>query len=129
MDENQKKKVDQDWKDQIEREHAKAREDSATYHKPSFSVFLSSLGIQAMIAMGKMENPVSYVTENHFLKGICQAMQVHSKKKMRSPSGDLIASLPFSGTCLHCRKAMRPTIPTLLQSKFSLGVLKRGHCL
>lgn len=34
--------------------------------QPIFSLFLSSLGMQAMIAMGKIESPLTKKTENNF---------------------------------------------------------------
>ncbi len=42
-----------------------SRQDS-NYHQPTFSVFLSSLGMQAMIALGKLKNPLTdKLEENH----------------------------------------------------------------
>lgn len=36
------------------------------YHSPSFSIFLSSLTMQAMIAMGKIENPLTKKVEVNY---------------------------------------------------------------
>ncbi|MFH1772341.1 MAG: DUF1844 domain-containing protein [Candidatus Omnitrophota bacterium] len=66
MDEKLKKKVDEYWKNQVGREKKEADSDSKTYHEPTFTIFLSSIGMQAMIALGKFENPISQKTEvNH----------------------------------------------------------------
>ena len=65
MNEEAKKKVDQDWKSQVEKEKSEAQGKSEAYHQPTFEIFLSSLTMQAMIAMGKLENPVSGKTEKH----------------------------------------------------------------
>jgi len=54
-----KKRVDDSWKNQVDKEKKTAQENKETYHEPTFTVFLSSLGMQAMIAMGKIANPVS----------------------------------------------------------------------
>ena len=55
----EKKKVDESWKNQINKEKKEAQEKKETYHEPTFNVFISSLGMQAMIAMGKLENPLN----------------------------------------------------------------------
>jgi len=36
------------------------------YHQPTFSIFISSLGMQAMIAMGKIENPLTKKVEANY---------------------------------------------------------------
>ncbi len=59
MSEEIKKKVDQDWKDQVDKEKTKAKEEDQQYHEPNFTIFLSSLTMQAMIALGKLQNPVT----------------------------------------------------------------------
>lgn len=58
-----KKKVDESWKSQIDKEKKEAQEKNQTYHEPTFNVFISSLGMQAMIAMGKLENPLNQKAE------------------------------------------------------------------
>ena len=66
MSEETKKKVDQDWKDQVNKEQLAAQDKDETYQQPTFSIFLSSLGMQAMIAMGKIENPVTKKNEKNY---------------------------------------------------------------
>ncbi|MCK4519706.1 MAG: DUF1844 domain-containing protein [Candidatus Omnitrophica bacterium] len=63
MSEEIKKKVDQEWKDQVVKEQQEAQTKDETYHQPTFSIFLSSLSMQAMIALGRIENPVTKKTE------------------------------------------------------------------
>lgn len=65
-DEHIKKKVDEDWKAEAQKEKKEAKEKNEVYHEPSFTVFLSSLTMQAMIAMGKLENPVTKSIEKNF---------------------------------------------------------------
>lgn len=65
MNEEIKKKVDSDWKTQVEKEKEETKEKKQTYHEPSFTIFLSSLSMQAMIAMGKIENPLTGKTEKN----------------------------------------------------------------
>lgn len=59
MDEQDKKKVDDTWKNQVAKEKKEAHQNNAAYHEPTFEIFISSLGMQAMIAMGKLENPMT----------------------------------------------------------------------
>lgn len=65
MDQENQKKVDESWKDQASKEKKDAENKSNTDHQPTFSIFLSSLGMQAMIALGKLENPLTKKFENN----------------------------------------------------------------
>ncbi len=60
-----KKKVDEDWKTQMVTEKKTAQDSNEPYHKPTFSIFISSLSMQAMIALGSLENPVTKKTESN----------------------------------------------------------------
>ncbi len=59
MNEETKKTVDESWKDQIEKEKQQKAKTEQKFHQPSFTIFISSLSMQAMIAMGSLENPVT----------------------------------------------------------------------
>ena len=59
MNEEIKKKVDEDWKKRVEKEKKECQEKEETYHEPTFSILISSLSMQAMISMGKLENPLT----------------------------------------------------------------------
>ena len=59
MDEEIKKKIDENWKKQIEKEKDAHQEKSEDYHEPSFTILVSSLSMQAMISMGKLESPLT----------------------------------------------------------------------
>lgn len=63
MNQESNKKINQNWQDQIDKEKQEAEAKDQAYHKPTFSLFLSSIGMQAMIAMGKLENPLTKKTE------------------------------------------------------------------
>jgi len=60
------KKVDQDWKNQVDKEKETAQGKNQAYHQPTFTIFVSSVGMQAMIAMGKLENPVTKKKEINY---------------------------------------------------------------
>lgn len=59
MNEEIRKKVDDNWKSQVEKERQEAESKQETYHQPTFTIFLSSISMQAMIALGRLENPVT----------------------------------------------------------------------
>jgi len=65
MAEDSKKKIDESWKGRIEKEKKEAENQQQTYHEPTLSIFLSSLGMQAMIALGKLENPLTKKAEKN----------------------------------------------------------------
>ena len=59
------KKVDEAYKEQVEREKKEAEDGLKNYYEPTFSLFLSSLSMQAMIFLGKIENPISKKIEKN----------------------------------------------------------------
>jgi len=63
--EEENKKVDESWKNQVEKEKKDAQESKEAYHEPTFTIFVSSLAMQAMIALGKLENPMTHKTEKN----------------------------------------------------------------
>ncbi|MDD4955481.1 MAG: DUF1844 domain-containing protein [Candidatus Omnitrophica bacterium] len=65
MSEEIRKKVDEEWKVTAEKEKKEALDKNEAYHEPNFRLFLSSLSMQAMIALGRLENPISGKTERN----------------------------------------------------------------
>jgi hypothetical protein len=65
MSEEIRKKVDEDWKTQVDKEKNQAHEQHQVYHQPTFNIFLSSMSMQAMIALGKLENPLTKKLEKN----------------------------------------------------------------
>ncbi len=58
-----KKKVDESWKNSVDKEKlvpsADAAETSVPPPSPAFPFFISSLGMQALVALGELPDPVS----------------------------------------------------------------------
>jgi hypothetical protein len=65
MSQEARKKIDENWKAQVEKEKKRAQLNREPYHEPTFTVFLSSISMQAMVAMGKLQNPVTGKTEKN----------------------------------------------------------------
>lgn len=63
----EEKKVDDEWKQRAQKEKVKASEQAQQTKAPlppvSFGTFVSGLGVQALMAMGQMENPVTHKKE------------------------------------------------------------------
>ena len=59
MEEEVKKKVDESWKKQTEKEKSQTQETHQQFDEPSFTVLVSSLSMQAMICLGKIGSPLS----------------------------------------------------------------------
>ncbi|MCM8783756.1 MAG: DUF1844 domain-containing protein [Candidatus Omnitrophica bacterium] len=58
--ENEGKKIDSDWKEQVEKEkHQYSEHQNDQSSAANFNFFITSLAMQAMIAMGEIENPVT----------------------------------------------------------------------
>lgn len=101
MEENTKKRVNEGWKDQVEKEKREAKESQQQYHEPTFSIFLSSLGMQAMIALGKLENPVTGKTENNleqarFLIDTLEIIKEKTKNNLDAKEENLINDYLFN---------------------------------
>ena len=65
MEDALKEKINEDWKARVEKDKKIADDKKQVYHQPTFSVFISSLSMQAMIALGKLENPLTKKTEKN----------------------------------------------------------------
>ncbi|MBP7088888.1 MAG: DUF1844 domain-containing protein [Candidatus Omnitrophica bacterium] len=101
MEENAKKRVDEGWKDQVEKEKREAKESQQQYHEPTFSIFLSSLGMQAMIALGKLENPATGKIENNleqarFLIDTLEIIKEKTKNNLDAKEESLINDYLFN---------------------------------
>lgn len=64
MEENIKKHVDESWKDAVRKEKDTAEaKDSEPPVEVSFGLFITGLMMEAVIALGDMENPVTHKKE------------------------------------------------------------------
>ena len=60
-----KKRVDESWKEAVEKERASAKEAGTQPVEASFSLFITSLMMQALVALGELENPVTKKKESN----------------------------------------------------------------
>ncbi len=92
MNEEDRKKDDDIWQSQIEKEKKEKKE---KYHQPTFTVFLSSLAVQAMTAIGKLENPVTRQFEKNldrarFLIETLEIIKEKTKGNLSSKEANLL---------------------------------------
>lgn len=97
MDSNNKsnEKIDKDWENQTNKEKKDALDLNQPYHQPTFRIFLSSLSVQAMIALGKIENPITgklekNYSQTHFLIETLEIIKVKTKNNLTNEEEDLL---------------------------------------
>ncbi|MBI1978128.1 MAG: DUF1844 domain-containing protein [Candidatus Omnitrophica bacterium] len=59
-----KKRVDESWKENVSSPGEEGTPRPEESREPAFSNFLTSLGIQALVQMGEMQNPATGKTES-----------------------------------------------------------------
>ncbi|MEA3560902.1 MAG: DUF1844 domain-containing protein [Candidatus Omnitrophota bacterium] len=59
MIEENKKKVDNTWKESVDKEKEKGRENAQPPQEMNFGMFITSLGMQVLIHLGEITNPLT----------------------------------------------------------------------
>ena len=101
MNQENQKKIDENWKNQVDKEKKEAELNQDAYHQPTFSIFLSSLGMQTMIAMGKLENPLTKKNEVNleqarFLIDTLGVIQEKTKNNLNAEEEKLLEEYLYS---------------------------------
>ncbi len=106
--------VQKNWKIQLDFEIKQAKINKKPFKKPSFSLFLSSLSIQAMIAMGKLENPLTGKLETNleqarFLIETLNIIKNKSKNNITDEEKKLLDNYitNLRLVYLECKKSLR----------------------
>ena len=108
------KKIDETWKEQVAKEKKTAQESKEPYHEPTFTIFLSSLSLQAMIALGKMENPATGKTETsyeqaRFLIDTLTIIQEKTKNNLTPDEDSLLNDALFNLRMMYVAKDKKDT--------------------
>jgi hypothetical protein len=116
MNEEIKKKVDDNWKTQMDKEKNEAEVKKETYHEPTFQIFLSSLSMQAMIALGKIENPLTHkidrsLDQARFLIDTLGILQDRTKGNLTKEEGELLESSLFNLRMMYVDEKDKPEQP------------------
>lgn len=62
-----KKKVDESWKEAVKKEKGREVPDKEGMPEPTFNLFISGLMMEALIALGELEHPVTKKKESNTL--------------------------------------------------------------
>ncbi len=83
------KKVDDAWKDAVAKEAAKG-EDTQALPEPNFGIFITGLMMEALVALGEVENPVTHKKETNLIqaKFIIDTLSMLKEKTGNNLSGD-----------------------------------------
>jgi len=65
MDEQERSDIDSKWREQQEIDKKNKADSGGVFHQPTFTIFLSSMSMQAMIALGRLANPVTKTTDRN----------------------------------------------------------------
>lgn len=100
-----KKKVDESWKDQVDKEKEEIKEGTNeqagfTTPEPTFSFFVTTLSVQASISLGFLENPATNKKEENleqakFLIDTLTMVQVKTKGNLTDEEKTLLDNLLF----------------------------------
>ena len=96
---NPEKKVDESWKDQVEKE--KVSPESVETRPPvDFTIFLSSLGLEAYVALGEIEHPVTRVKKMNldhaqYLIDVIELLRHKTKGNLTQEEGNTVSQLLY----------------------------------
>ncbi len=101
MDEINQKKVDQDWKQNVEKEKEAPKEKGDFVRpQPDFKFFITTLTLQASIALGHMVNPATEkveedLTQAKFLIDTLGMLQEKTKNNLTPEEIELLENLLY----------------------------------
>lgn len=110
-DKASEKKIDESWKQRIKQQNEDA-EGSKMPEMPeaSFPVFISGLGMQALAALGEIENPLTKkkeanLNEARYLIDIIEMLQKKTKGNTTNEEKDMLENLLYQLRMLYLEKA------------------------
>jgi len=102
MDEDEAKKdIDESWKEAVEKEKkAKKQEGRAVPQEPDFNFFITTLALQASIALGDVPNPVTNkkeedINQAKFLIDTLGMLKEKTKGNLNSQESNLLDNLLY----------------------------------
>ena len=116
------KKVDESWKDSIskekeflspETEKGAAEQEKMTAAEASFSFFLSTLGMQALTALGEIANPSTgeksvELDQAKYLIDIIQMLSEKTKNNLSAEENSMMDGLLYELRLKFVQKSQRP---------------------
>jgi hypothetical protein len=110
MAEEADKSIDEGWKEAVEKEkHSQTEPVKGNVPEPDFKLFLSGLGIQAMIALGELENPVTSkkeeeLTQAKYLIDIIGILKDKTNNNLDKEEKDLLDNLLYQLRTIYISK-------------------------
>lgn len=104
------KKIDEAWKERAEKERANLIDSGKEKNlEADFRLFLSSLGLQAMVALGEMENPVTNrktqdLTQAKYLIDTLGILEEKTKNNLNKEEKELLDSLLYQLRIIYIAK-------------------------
>ena len=109
MEEN-KKNIDEQWKQAVEKEKAELKnEKEFVVPNPDFNFFITTLSLQASIALGQVPNPVSKKTEEDkaqakFLIDTLGMLQEKTRGNLTKEETELLENLLYELRTVYLSK-------------------------
>ncbi len=110
-----KKKVDEGWKDSVEKEKGHSPEEEAPSPpiEPDFPFFISTLGMQALAALGEAADPTTHVKKTdlnqaHYLIDILGVLQAKTKGNLSPEEESMLRNLLYELRMKFVEKTKKP---------------------
>jgi len=107
------KKVDEGWKNSVEKEKQSAQQESQPAEgqelEASFPVFISGLAMQALIALGELENPVTKkkqtdLSQARYLIDIIQMLQEKTRDNATEEEKKMLEEMLYQLRMVYIEK-------------------------
>lgn len=97
-----KKKIDESWKDAIRKDKASGAGEGSREEAPeaSFGLFVTSLMMQALVALGEMENPVTKkketsLAQSRFIIDTLEMLEEKTKNNLTKDESEMLGSILY----------------------------------
>lgn len=113
MDEQIKKDIDESYKSQVEKEKEESKiANEFTAPEANFSFFITTLGMQAAIALGDMPNPQNNKTEENlqqakFLIDTLSVLQEKTKNNLNAEESSLLEGMLYELRIRYVQKSAK----------------------
>ncbi len=112
-EEELKKKVDEAWKESVEKEIEGSQDSSAKEIEVTFGLFISGLMMEALIALGEVENPVTKTKESNqlhakFIIDTLGMLEEKTKNNLSKEEQDALEALLYDLRMRFVEKTKKP---------------------
>jgi len=106
------KRVDESWKEQVERERAASQQEPVREERTNLGQFLSSLSMQAMVALGELPHPATgkpqqELDQARYLIDILGTLQEKTQGNLTPQEAELLEGLLYELRMKYAAKVKR----------------------